>query len=222
MASRRYTADQTAKDRLGPAPSNYGPIRGVKKVIGTHAQQSVYKKTPSKEPVEVDHMSPDSLHQAAGSSRKSGAGASLSKRLPASAMNKTQHRRKLTTGSGAVVEHHRAYLLHAHHGQIPFAGPMGATQDHYAAALEVEFRSTATPATLFGKPTIHDARPFDNPSQQGVVPKKDAEWGMDRQLEMLTRIRSTAHIDATHESHLKDVVTEQRAGLADMYKQAGK
>lgn len=220
-ASRKRKADQISKDLLGPAPSNFPPIKRVKQELGTYTQQSTYKKTPSKASVEVDHMSPDSLHQALGSSRKSGGGASLSKRLPAAAMNKTQHRRKLTTGSGNAVEAHRAYLLNAHHGQVPFAGPMNTTQDHYAAALEVEFRSTATPSTLFGQPTIHDPRPFDKPSQQGVVSKLDAEWGMDRQLDMLKRIQNTGHITGEHEQHLMDVVTEQRSELADLYKTHG-
>lgn len=220
--NRKRKADQITKDTLGPAPSNFPPIKRAKQEIGTYAQQAAtYKETPSGHSVEVDHMSPDSLHQALDQSRAGGAGASLSKRLPAAAMNKLQHRRKLTTASGDAVEHHRSYLLNTHHGRVPFAGAMTTTQDHYAAALELEFRSTATPATLFGESTIHDPRWFHQPSHLGVVPQTDATWGMDRQVEMLQRIRSTEHIDDSHQSHLEDVITEQRSSLAKMYKDRG-
>lgn len=220
MPWRRF-ADLAAKKQLGPVPGQFPPVKRAKQILGTYAQQSTYKKTPSGAPVEVDHMTPDSLHQPVGSSRKSGDGAALSKRLPAAAMNETQHRRKLTTGSSAAAQSFRAYLLHAHHGMVPFAGKMRTTQDHYAAAIELELRSTATESTLFGKPTLHDPRPFDKPSQKGVVPIQDAKWGMDRQLDMLKRLGSTGRIDATHVSHLVDVVTGQRAELADMYKKNG-
>lgn len=216
--SRRQPADLAAKKQLGPVPGQFPPVKRVKQVLGTHAQQSTYKRTPSGASVEVDHMTPDSLHQPVGSSRKSGGGAALSKRLPAAAMNETQHRRKLTTGSSKAAQHFRAYLLQAHHGMVPFAGRMQTTQDHYAAAIQAELGATTTESTLFGKPTLHDPRPFDKPSQKGVVPRRDAEWGMDRQLDMLKRLKNTGHIDSTHESHLVGVVTERRAALADMYK----
>lgn len=219
MSRKRKAEDHEAKNELGPAPSSFPKLARSDPAIGTYKQQSKkYKATPSSQPVEVDHMTPDTLHQALGDSRKKGDGAGLSRRLPAAAMNKLQHRRKLTTGSGKEVEHHRAYLLYAHHGLVPFTGPMDNPQDHYAAAMEVELRSSTTPGTLFGTPTIHDPRVFTGPSQQGVVPKRDAEWGLDRQLEMTQRVRETGHITSAHEVHLQDVVTEQRAALADMYK----
>ena len=135
--SRRQPADLAVRNQLGPVPGRFPPVKGVKQVLGTHAQQSTYKRTPSGASVEVDHMTPDSLHQPVGSSRKSGGGAALSKRLPAAAMNETQHRRKLTTGSGKAAQDFRAYLLQAHHGMVPFKGRMQTTKDHYAAAIEL-------------------------------------------------------------------------------------
>ena len=97
---------------------------------------------------------------------------------------------------------------------------MQAPQDHYAAAVEIELRSSSTPATLFGQTTVHDPRTFASPSQLGVVPEKDALWGLDRQKELVQRLKNTGQISGSHTSHLEDVLTEQRAAVAQMYKKS--
>lgn len=223
MSRKRQRVDEDAKSTWGSVPAKHPKLARGDHPRGTYIQQSeTFKKTPSGHAVEVDHMSPDSLHQPIGQKRSGGEGAQLSKRLPAAAMNKLQHRRKLTTASGNEVEHHRRYLLAAHVGMVPFTGPMTSTQDHYAAALEVEFRSSATPATLFGETTLHDPRVFHRPSHVGDVPMADALWGMDRQEDLVHRVQATGNIEPSHVAHLKDVQTEQRAAVAQMYKDRGK
>jgi hypothetical protein len=216
--SKRSREDSEAKDKLGPAPSDYSKRARGAHPDGSYIQQSRdHKQTPSGRPVEVDHMTPDVLHQPVGQRRSGGDGASLSKNLPASAMNKTQHRRKLTTGSGHEPEHHRSYLLHVHHGLAPMALRMKNTQDHYAAAVEVELRSSSTPATLFGATTVHDTRTFSKPSHVGDVSMADAQWGLARQADMLSHIGSTGHIAPEHVTHLSEVITERRNALPAMY-----
>ena len=217
-AARRMAVDRATKEALGPVPSHFPSLPWGARPAGSYVQQAAtWKATPSAMKVEVDHMTPDSLHQAADQSRKGGDGASLSKRLPAAAMNKTQHRRKNTTGSGMVVEQQRAYLHHASYGHVPFAGPMNTPQDHYAAAVAVDIRSTATPSTLFGKPTVNDPREFHRPSHKGVVPQKDALWNMDRTQEMVGYIQQSGNIGADQYAYLQSVIEEQRQRIAAMY-----
>jgi len=218
---KRRREDAVAKTDLGIVPHYRGPEPSPKRMRGTYAQQSgAFKQTPFGHPVEVDHALPDSLFQGIGQSRRHGVGASVSRSLPASAMNKLQHRRKNTTGSGDVVEHHRAYLLHVAHGRAPIARRMDAVQDHYAAAAEVDVRSDIGSRTLFGEPSLHDPRQV-RASQAGTVPKVDVHWGLERRAESFSAMTGQGLIGHGGFAQLSSVVHELHGQVDSLYKKKG-
>lgn len=64
---------EIGKSKLEPARSCHPKVKQPKLEIGSHARQLTCKKASSGALVEVDHMSPGSLHQAIGYSMKGGA-----------------------------------------------------------------------------------------------------------------------------------------------------
>lgn len=179
----RVRADAASKNELGPVPAPHATATATStsKQLGTYAgQRKAIKTTPSGRPVEADHMTPDSLHQPIGQKRKSPEGQRLSQALPAAQIDKLMHRRKNTTGSGHEVEHQRAYLLNAHHGRVPFAGPMEKQQDFNAAAMQIDLSHTVDDRVLFGEKSMHDPRPVTAPTHKPreAVPFADAQWSL--------------------------------------------
>lgn len=218
---KRPREDAQAKTDLGIVPHYRGPEPSPKRMRGTYAQQrDEFGKTPFGHSVEVDHALPDSLFQAVGQRRRSGIGAQVSRSLPAASMHKLQHRRKNTTGSGAEVEHHRAYLLHVAHGLAPIARRMSGPQDHYAAAAEVDIRSDIGSRTLFGAPSLHDPRDVRT-SQQGVVPKVDVHWGLERRIDSFEAMRQQHLISDEGLTQLSGVVHELHGQVDRAYKKRG-
>ncbi|MEH2423241.1 MAG: hypothetical protein V7K48_20715 [Nostoc sp.] len=213
------TDDEAAKNKLGHVPGTFLLPEKPKDYVGTYeGQREKYKKTPSGNKVEADHMTPDSLHQPLGQKRKTSDGTALSKRLPAAQLPYELHRRKNTTGSGKEVEHQRAYLLHAHHGQVPFAGPMGTPKEHYAAAMEIDLRNTFDDRTVFGKPNSLDPRTFPPTHKQGMaIPFEDMAWSADRIKEMLHESNRQERISSEGKTHLYSVVEEQLGALKGQY-----
>ncbi len=211
--------DEAAKKKLGHVPGTFVLPEKPKDYVGTYeGQREKYQVTPSGNKVEADHMTPDSLHQPLGQRRKDADGAALSKRLPAAQLPYELHRRKNTTGSGKEVEHQRAYLLHAHHGQVPFAGPMGTQKDHYAAAMEIDLRNTFDDRTVFGKPNSLDPRTFPPTHKQGMaIPFEDMAWSADRIKEMTHESHRQERISSEGKTHLNSVVEEQLEALKGRY-----
>ncbi|MEH1901121.1 MAG: hypothetical protein V7L04_06830 [Nostoc sp.] len=211
--------DEAAKNKLGHVPGTFSLPEKPKDYVGTYkGQREKYKKTPSGNKVEADHMTPDSLHQPLGQKRKTSDGTALSERLPAAQLPYELHRRKNTTGSGKEVEHQRAYLLHAHHGQVPFAGPMGTQKDHYAAAMEIDLRNTFDDRTVFGKPNSLDPRTFPPTHKQGMaIPFEDMAWSADRTKEMIHESNRQERISSEGKTHLDSVVEEQLGALKGQY-----
>jgi hypothetical protein len=214
---KRKRADAEAKEELGPVSGTFSPPDKPKDYVGTYAgQRENYKSTPSDRPVEADHMTPDTLHQPLGQARNTTDGRRLSSALPAAQIDKLLHRRKNTTGSGDVVEAQRAYLLHAHHGRVPFAGPMQTPQDHYAAATEIDLRSTFDKRAVFGEPSTYDPREVKS-TQRGVVPFEDLAWSTDRIKEMHHESARQGRIQAPHATHLNSVAQDLLGQVKGQY-----
>ncbi|MBD2343783.1 hypothetical protein [Anabaena subtropica] len=215
MASPK--ADAAAKQKLGPVPGTFSLPDKPSSYPGTYAGQfNRHKLTPSGQSVEVDHMTPDSLHQPLGQGRKTSPGTKLSRRLPTAAISKLLHRRKNTTDSGKEVEHQRAYLLHAHHGMVPFAGRMESQQDYYGAAMELDLRHTFGRRAVFGEPSLHDPRPV-KPTQQGVVPFGDLSWSVERMNEMYAEAARQGRIQPENAKHLQSVAQEELQTVKGQY-----
>ena len=214
---KRKRADAEAKEELGAVPGTFSIPDKPKDYVGTYAgQRNNYKSTPSNRPVEADHMTPDTLHQPLGQTRNTTEGRGLSSALPAAQIDKLLHRRKNTTGSGDVVEAQRAYLLHAHHGRVPFAGPMQTPQDHYAAATEIDLRSTFDKRAVFGEPSTYDPREVKS-TQRGVVPFKDLAWSTDRIKEMHDESARQGRIQPPHATHLNSVAKDLLGQVEGQY-----
>lgn len=200
-------------DREPHPPGSYGGGRAL--VTTPKGQPS--NRMPSGANIEVDHMTPKSLH----TSDKMTAG-QLENALPAAGLNVTEHRRKLTTGSGPEVEHHRDYLLAAHHGYIPFAGPMETQQDHYGAAMQIDIAGTTTASTLFGEKTLHDQRSFTAPTHLGDVPIGDARQGLTNQKTMVDYAHSQGLINKEGRDRTQWLLNETDKGLEGLYGEHGK
>jgi hypothetical protein len=198
-------SDAMAKQLLGPVPFAWTGIAGMQHA-GTYAgQQRLNKQFPVQFPIETDHMTPDSLHQPVGQARQSTAGQQLSRALPAASIDKLMHRRKITTGSGESAEDYRAYLQHAHHGRVPFAGRMETTQDHYAAAMTLDMRMTMTNRTLFGETTLHEPKAV-TAKQKGVVPFRQVAFSAWRMRQMVSAAHEQGRIGADHGPELRGVI----------------
>ncbi|MDB9373336.1 hypothetical protein [Nodularia sphaerocarpa] len=207
--------DEATKQLLGHVPGTFLHPKKPTDRIGTHAgQYKKFKQTPSGNKVEADHMTPDSLHQPLGQKRNTTDGRALSTGLPAAQLPYELHRRKNTTGSGKEVEHQRAYLLRAHHGQVPFAGVMDTSKDHYAAAMEIDLRNTFVDRAVFGKPSSLDPRNFPPTHKQGMaIPFKDMVWSAERIKEMIHESNRQERISSGGKTHLNSVVEEQLEAL---------
>ncbi|HAZ44398.1 MAG TPA: hypothetical protein DDW76_06215 [Cyanobacteria bacterium UBA11369] len=220
----RTRADAVAKQELGHVPGTYSlPDKNPGDFIGTYqGQRNRYTCTPTGNKVEADHMTPDTLHQPLGKGRKSSGGSHLSTRLPAAQLPYELHRRKLTTGSGKEVEAHRAYLLYAHHGMVPFDGPMGAQQDYNAAAMEVDLRSTFGDRTVFGVPNIHDNRPLRPSEGKGAIPLKDMVWSTERMKEMTGEAARQGRINKSGHKRLNSTITKELNRIGKRYPKKSK
>ena len=211
--------DQEAKEKLGIVPGSFRQVDKPANYPGTYAGQfNTHKKTSSGNSVEVDHMTPDSLHQPLGQKRKTPAGRELSHSLPAATLPYEAHRRKLTTGSGKDVEHHRRYLLNAHHGRVPFARRMKNNKDHYAAATEIDIRNTFSDKVVFGRQSIHDDRKFPKTHKEGmIIPYKDMAWSAERMKEMTAATAYQNRISPVGQKHLNSVIGEQLTSIKGEY-----
>lgn len=174
-------------------------INNIKKWYGTYKDYKSDKyQLPSGRSKEIDHINPDSITQGHYEDKYA---------IP---LHKDQHRRKDTTGSSRWSKDTRDYLKHAREGHVPFAGLMGTTSDHKAAAVAIDLSNTFTERTLKGiyAPIPGSKEPRIPPKSREVTLGVDARASLNEAEKMVGKMRSDGEINDNGRAMLRSRLSE--------------